>query len=103
MTATVRYVEHRPLATMIAETFQQKCRKLLWWSVPRRDEPRWANDRRMARETKAGGSDWRLEPGGNCYDNYWIILRDGTEIARARSRIVAQQTVARAVGAQMGG
>lgn len=97
------FAAHRTLAVALAETFRAKRRKLLWWSVARRTERSWASDTRMARTVTIDGSEWRIEPGGSNYEPRWIIERDGVEIARTRQLAVAQQTVARAVGAKIGG
>ncbi len=60
-------------------------------------------DRRQAQTVTVDGSEWWLEPSGCAYRTEWTVFRDGVEIARARLLQVARQTVARAVGAKIGG
>lgn len=97
------FADHRPLDAALADAHRARRGKLLWWTRERRSPKAWPGDRRQAQTVTVDGSEWWLEPSGRAYCPDWTVFRDGVEIARARLLFVARQTVARAVGAKIGG
>lgn len=101
--AAFPFANHRTLAVALAESFRAKRKKLLWWTRERRSDRLFAGDTRLAHTVTVDGVEWWIEPSGHTYTKHWTIYRNGTEVATTRQVQVAKQTVARAVGAKIGG
>lgn len=97
------FSDHRPLSVALAEKHLAERQRLIWWTKPRRSVAGWPEDSRQARTVTVEHVEWWLEPTGGASQPRWIVLRNGREIARTRQLVIAQQTVARAVGAKIGG